>query len=382
MRYRLTIISVIATALAAAGLVFALNQGESSAPELTQPELFPEGGLGLVGAFTATAEARGGALDPTSLARPTSTARPDDATPVPDPTVSGSSQPATGSSPQINLSPGQASPGDQVTVSITGAESGESFEITIDGVPVETSPRSVDSSGNVQIQIKVPEGLSGDSVELVATGSASGSNSTQISITGNHARVSVDPEQPQADESITVSAEGFKAGESVTISVSGEEIGSGFAGQDGTFSMTTGLPELPAAQDEPQTLSIDGAQGSSANTDFVAPRQSAGPGSSGTGNNPESGQQSAGESTGPGDGAGNSAEAKSPTTGAVPTWVYVLIGVMAGWLGILTVWVYRLDRDRESQYRLLRHVISDLAFSKNALPEPDFDKSDDESQAA
>lgn len=386
MRYRLTFISVVVTALAAAALVFVLNQGDSSSPEITQPDLFPEGGLGIVAAFTATAQAGGAALDPTALAKPTSTPRSSDATPASTSTASDASATTISSSPVIDLSTDEAKTGDQITVSVSGAAAGESFELTIGGVPIETSSSTADATGHIQIEITVPGGVSGDSVELVLNGSVSGSTSATITVSANLASISVSPEQPESGESVTVSAEGFEPGEAVTISVSGKEIGSGFAGQDGSFSMTTGLPELPQSADEPQFLSANGAEGSSASADFVAPDQPAGsgPGSpgapGGSPGNASDDEELASDLDGLQEGE------KAANADALPTWVYIVIGAMAGWIGVLTVWVYRLDRDRESQYRLLRHVISDLVGTREQKHDSssgeDETDSDGESKAA
>lgn len=365
MRYRLTVISVFAAALVAAALVFALNGSDGTPPERTQPELFPDG-LGIVAAFTATAQAGGAALDPTAIATPTSTSTAPEPTPTPQPTVA-TAVPGTPGRPAVKLSSDTAEPGDGITVDVSGAVPGESFEITVGGTPVDASSLPVDATGNTKIEITVPTGVSGDSVEVMLVGSQSGANSTTISVSDGAPNIAVMPEQPGPGESITVSAEGFEPGEAVTISVAGEQVGSGFADQDGNFSMTTGLPELPTAASGPQPLSVNGDAGSVASTDFTVPGQPAPSGSPGSRGAPVGG-------SGAGEGAPGSGESPqselSAGVGAMPTWVYIVIGAMAGWTGILTLWVYRLDRDRDAQFKFMQGVITELVSSKEADSEP------------
>lgn len=362
MRYRLTAISVVVVALAAASLVFVLNRSDSPSSELTQPDLFPEGGLGLVGAFTATAEAGGAALDPTALAQPTSTSSALLSTPAP--TDSTASAATVASSPVLSLSSDSAQTGDQLTVEISGAVPGEAFEISVAGIAIEVSSATADATGSLKIEITVPAGASGESAELVALGSISGANSTMISISNGSASVAVNPEQPEPGESLTVSAEGFEPGEAVTVSVAGEEVGSGIAGQDGSFSMTTGLPELPESESTMQTLSVEGENGSAASAEFIPPVQVGGSGP--TGNGGQTAGVTDGGSEQPPITDGQPDSTGGTDDGFLPTWVYIVIGAMIGWIGILTVWVYRLDRDRESQITFLRGVISDLASNNRA----------------
>ncbi len=355
MRYRLTIITVIATAVAAAALVIALNRSDGESPELSQPDLFPDG-LGLVAAFTATAEAGGAALDPTALATPTSTSTAPDR----QPTVGSSVGPGSNESPVVQVSSENAKAGEQLSAEVSGAVPGESFEVTVNGTPVEASVASTDSAGNATFEITLPQGVSGDSVELTVVGSESGETTVQISVSAGEPSIAVRPEDPEPGESITVNAEGFKPGEAVTISVAGEEIGSGIAGQDGSFSMTTGLPD-GGQESGSQPISVEGDAGSVASTELTQPG-SAGPAGSG---GPSSGAPTGGseQSTG---GSATPQDEPAATGTVIPTWVYVVVGAMAGWLAVLTLWVYRLDRDREAQFKFMQGVITELVASRQS----------------
>ncbi len=385
MRYRLTVISVVVAALAAA-LVFALNRSDDSSVERGQPELFPEGSLGIVAAFTATARAGGAALDPTALATPSSTSVPSISTPLPETTSAPAAEttdsgpaetPAT--SPVLKLSSDEATAGEQISVEMSGAVPGESFEITVGGTTVEVPSSTADSVGTFTIEITISEGVTGDSLELVLVGSESGVTATTINISSEKPTVGVSPEDPEPGESITLSADGFEPGEAVTITVSGEEIGSGIAGQDGSFSMTTGLPELPESADGSQTLSVESAAGSTATTEFSAPAGSAGSGSSGTADEPIG---AAGDGKNPINSIGQPENDSPVADDPIPAWLYMVIGTIAGWILVLTVWVYRLDRDREAQFKVLTNVISELVPNQDSESFNDDEVLDDDGTRA
>ncbi len=371
MRYRLTVVSVIAAALAAAGLVFALSQNDDGPSERSQPELFSEG-LGLVGAFTATAEAGGAALDPTAIATPGATSSGPDPASTSERDDQGADGNAT--SPEgAQLSTAVSAEGDRVTIELTGAAPGEAFQVTVDGSPVEAPGATADSSGTAVFELSIPGG-SGNSFELVVTGPELGARSTRIDLPVTQPGIVVNPEMPEPGQSVTIDADGFQPGEKLTITFGGEDLASGIAGQDGSFSMTTGLPDLPVPSSGMDGLRVEGDRGSMATTDFSVPANPS------AGGPPESvgGGQSATVSETP--------EQEPVVADSIPSWIYIAIGAIAAWLAILTLWVYRLDRDREFQFKFLRRVISDLTSSREPAIEPtDEDRSsraDGEDQAA
>ncbi len=373
MRYRLTVVSVFAAALAGAALLFILTRGEDSPPEHNQTELFPDG-LGIVAGFTATARAGGAALDPTAFASPTSTSTAPRSTTSPGDTP----LPETGDAPipVVSLSEREVMPGDTVTVQVSGASPGESFELTL-GTSSVVASSIAGADGRIEIEVTVPEGLAAGSMELAYEGATSGTGSIAISVSASDSAPSmvIDPEDPAPGDSITISAENFEPGEPVTVRMSGEIVASGIAGSDGSFSVTTGLPsstEAPGTDGGPQQVSVEGRTGTVADGEINPEGPvSAQPTATKTSGSAVGGPQDGSKDARQGDPSLGGDSDEEPSSGAdssgsgLPAWLYLAIGVAAGWLGVLTLWVIHLDGSRDRQVAVLVKEIDRLILDRN-----------------
>ena len=343
MRYRFTVISIVAVALVAAAIVFSLNRGNEPRSERSQNELFP-GGLGVVGAFTATARAGGGAtIDPTALVTPSTTVHA-----IPTSTAVTGSTP-TSAAPTLRLSSEQVAPGGLISVDVSGAAPGESFELAMSELPVGSG--TTDSSGSSTVEVVAPRDLSPQTVDLTFTGAESGQGAISITISVNAPLVKAEPSASGSSGSVLVSADNFVPGEAITISVSGQTVASGIADGDGGFSVTTGLPESLLGSGANQTISADGSDGSIAMAPIdlsrealTQPTSTALSGDLGEGSGPP-GQESLEPAPEPESEQRDDAGGTSLSN--LPAWIYFAAGTVVGWLALLTVWVIRIDRSRD-----------------------------------
>lgn len=386
MRYRLTVISIVAVALVAAAVVFGLNRNDDSLPERSQTELFPDG-LGVVGAVTATARAGGGAtIDPTALVTPSSTVE----TAAPTGTAV-SENTATPVPPTLRLSSDEVAPGGLVSVEISGASPDENFDLAMGTTPVGNG--MADSSGNAMIEVIAPRDLPPQTIELTFTGAQSSSSAVSITISNDAPMVNVDSAQSDNGESVSIAADNFSPGESITIRISGQPIASGIADNEGSFSVTTGVPESLAANNDAQTLSAEGNGGSVAMTRVnlsqgaaVQPTATALAGDSGqdAGSVPPRQENGMGEpDAGPAD--EQDSDGGDVSLSNLPAWIYFAAGVLVGWLALLTLWVMRLDRSRD---RWVAAMVSEIrradegSTSKRIAGTPLGEPEQDESQSA
>ena len=397
MRYRLTIIAVVVAAIGAAVVMLILTTGEDPSVErdATSSDVFsPE--LGIVAAFTATARAGGGALDPTALVTPTTVLAA--ASPViPDPTSTKEPEPDRKPEPQLSAPTNPVSAGQSISVRLTGAAPGEQFDNLIKGESAVVSGIA-DETGSAVIALTVPIDIPAGTAVISFSGESSGSTSISIQISVVSPSITLSPDSPAAGDSITVVVEGLTPAEAVTVRISGELVGSAISGSDGSFSITTRVPELESGE---HTVSLEdesgeiataklmvaaGSESGSANpTTTPVATGAIGDGSEQTGPDPSSEtderqtggavQETPGNDQSQGDqpsevgdqAAGADIDsATGPDGSGLPPWLYVIIGVFTGWLGLLTVWVIRLDRSRDRRIDALTQGITRLVGSEEA----------------
>ena len=391
MRYRLTVVTVIVAAIVAAAVLIALPKEEDPPIERdqNQTKLVPPE-LGIVGAITATAEAGGTALDPTALVTPTTLV--DDPSSTSTPTTPQGERPG----PLLSTVSGLVAAGDTISIQLTGAAPTELFEILINGESVLASG-SADATGSAVIAGTIPDGLPAGTVAISFSGEISGSTAISIEISVAAPVMTISPDLPAVGDLITISAEGLSPGEAVMIRASGQLIASATTGVDGSFSVTAELPDLEEGE---HSVLMEGEFGETATTDLtvVAPlapaiaEPTATSSASGAGaadlNPDETGNASGGEPGSPGgpdqpsqvDQSGDAGEpvkdedidpAVASADSGLPNWLYVVIGVFAGWLGLLTVWVIRLDRSKDSGNRALALEIAKLVEMGQTATRPD-----------
>jgi hypothetical protein len=366
---------MIVAGLAAGAVVFAISQGDDPTTEPDQPPTeFFSGGLGIVAAITATAEAGGVALDPTALVSPTVLADEVSASAIAVPPTSAPA-PTQRPNPTLSTAAGPVSPGETISIRVDGAAPNDQFEISINGEPVSTSgnpTETADPNGTANVLITVPESTSTGTIEIVFSGGQSGTATTSLEISVTAPLVTVDPQSPVAGESVTVSADELTPGMMVTVRIGGQMVGSAVSGNDGSFSITTRVPELEQGA---HSISLEGQSGQLASSELtIAPDtpvvggiaqptaspqvtgQQANGADSQDGTNSEN-QQSA-DSTGPG--ADDGSSTSNSLASELPIWLYLVIGAVAGWLGLLTIWVVRLDRRRDSHVDALVQEVARL----------------------
>lgn len=370
LRYRLTVISVVVAALVAAAVVVGLNRDEDRTPEREPNDLF-SGGLGIVGALTATARAGGGgAIDPTALVTPSTMA---DSSPTPSPTTG----PTATESPEntghisIEVPDDDIAPGELISIEISGAAPDESLDLAI-SEGGSTISGVADSNGNALIQVRVPENASGQTIEIALQGSLSGAASTEITVSSIAPLVSVDPSEPAAGESVEITVENFSPGEQITITISGQPVASGVAGSDGSLRITTGIPGLPQSENGSHMVSVEGSTGTAAMTDIAPSQPQTTAPTATTAQSPSAQEQ-------PADASETSADDNGENLlSGMPAWVYFAAGVLVGWLLLLTVWVIRIDRSRE---RVVASMIAEMkkfdgSQTEIKLPGESLEKSD------
>lgn len=397
MRYRLTIVAVIVAAIGATVALLTLTTGDDPAVErdATSSDVFsPE--LGIVAAFTATARAGGAALDPTALVTPTTELAA--ASPViSEPTGTNEPEPNPKPEPLLSAPTNPVSAGQSISVRLTGAAPGEQFDILIEG---ESSVVSgiADETGTAVIALTVPIGTPAGTAVISFSGESSGSTSISIQISVGSPSITLSPDSPAAGDSLTVDAEGLSLVEVITVRISGELVGSAISGSDGSFSITTRLPELESGEHNVSLedgsgeiataklmITADSESGSANPTATPVATGAIGDGSEPTSTDPNSetderqdggqGQQPPGNDQSRGDqppdagdqAAGGDADSVIGLDGsALSPWLYVIIGVFTGWLGLLTVWVIQIDRSRDRRIDALTDEIYGLVVSVQA----------------
>jgi hypothetical protein len=160
------------------------------------------------------------------------------------------------------MASGPVSAGQPVSIELTGAAPAERFEILINGMSV-LAAGTVDETGSAAFSVAIPEGLPDDMVEISFSGEISGTTSLPIHISRPAPVVTISPESPPAGGSITVSVKGFGPGETITIRISGKIVGSAVTRGNGSFSITTRLPELEQGEYD---VSLEGGSGEIATT--------------------------------------------------------------------------------------------------------------------
>ncbi len=349
MRTRLLILLVVVAAIAGAAVLVVMFASDSIAPqrERSSTDIYSDG-VGLIGALTATAEALGTSLDPTALASSSVVPIAGDVTPLaPVPTP-------TPRIPVLSTS-GEALPGANMTVAITGAAPGESFQLLLNGQPLSSSHAS-DHSGAAVVEIELPNNLSAGNSNLTFAGQQSGTVSISISITVQEPQVNIRPEDIAGGSTVTLDATDFRPSETITVTIDGEAIGSAVSADDGSFSITTQVPDLPDGQ---HAVKFEGDAGSELTQQMEFKAALAG-----------AGQGGAGAGSGKPDGTGSDAPAGGDAgidSAGIPSRLYFAAGAFTAWLAVLTLWVIRIDRTRSvSGDKLLARLVTVLERRQTA----------------
>ena len=365
MRTRLFILLLVVAGIAGAAVLVVMFASNSVAPQRDRPttDIYSDG-VGLIGAMTATAEALGTSLDPTALAESSVVPIAGAVTPV---------APVPTPTPRIPVlaTRGEARPGGSMTISITGTAPGETFQLLINGSPV-SSPRTADATGTAVVEIQLQNDIAAGNADLAFTGQQSGTVSISFTVTVPEPQVSIKPEQVSGGSAVTLTAEDFRPSETITVTIDGQVIGSAVSAQDGSFSITTKVPEL---QDGQHQVKFEGDAGSDLTQQMEFKTAPAGTGQGGTGTGTGGPSSPGGDAvTDGGTGNGNS---------GVPSWLYFAAGAFTAWLAVLTLWVIRIDRSRAvTGDRMLARLVTVLERRSAMQVQRDGANSGDRERAA